>query len=53
VGDAPAAFGLLTERLLADYAANPTRGSALGLIDIEPDAFAGDPTILVPLAAEC
>ncbi len=51
-GDAPAAFRLLRERLLVDFDNNPRPSSALEVADVRPDLFAGDPGILIPLAAE-
>ena len=37
---------------MRDVLTNPTLASALELAEVDPDAFAGDPEILVPLAAE-
>ena len=51
-GDPGAAFRLLSEGVVRDVLTNPTLASALELAEVDPDAFAGDPEILVPLAAE-
>ncbi|HXW81071.1 MAG TPA: AAA family ATPase, partial [Acidimicrobiales bacterium] len=51
-GDPAAAFRILSERVILDFAANPTVGSALEIDEAQPDLFAGSPEILVPLAAE-
>ena len=51
-GDPVAAFNLLSERVVGDYYLNPTVGSALDLDEVQPDLFAGNPDILVPLATE-
>ena len=51
-GEPAAAFRLLSERVVVDYATNPALGSTLDLDAIHPDLFAGAPQILVPLAAD-
>jgi LuxR family transcriptional regulator, maltose regulon positive regulatory protein len=51
-GDADAAFALLREGVLLDYATNPKLGSALDVADVHPELFAGTPTVLIPLAAD-
>ena len=51
-GDPVAAFNLLSERVVGNYYLNPTVGSALDLDEVQPDLFAGNPDILVPLATE-
>ena len=51
-GDPTAAFRLLSDRVIRDFLANPTLGSALDLPEVQPDVFAGAPEILVPLATE-
>ena len=51
-GDPTAAFHLLSERVVRDFLADPTLGSALDLAEVQPDLFAGAPEILVPLATE-
>ena len=51
-GDQVAAFNLLSERVVGNYYFNPTVGSALDLDEVQPDLFAGNPDILVPLATE-
>ena len=51
-GDPAAAFHLLSERVVHDFLVNPTVGSALDLDEVQPDAFAGAPEILGPLAVE-
>jgi LuxR family transcriptional regulator, maltose regulon positive regulatory protein len=51
-GDPAAAFDLLSQRVIADFVANPVLGSALDLTEIQPELFAGTPAILVPLATE-
>ena len=51
-GDPSAAFRILGERVILDFGANPTVGSALEIDEAHPDLFAGSPEILVPLAAE-
>jgi LuxR family transcriptional regulator, maltose regulon positive regulatory protein len=51
-GDPVAAFRLLGERVVRDVLTNPALGTALDLAEVDPDAFAGAPEILVPLAAE-
>jgi LuxR family maltose regulon positive regulatory protein len=52
LGDADAAFALLREHVLLDFATNPTVGSALDVADVRPELFAGAPTVLVPLATD-
>ena len=49
-GDPKAAFRLLSDGVIADFGTNPALVSAFD--DIQPDDFAGNPAILVPLAAE-
>ncbi|HXW82439.1 MAG TPA: AAA family ATPase, partial [Acidimicrobiales bacterium] len=51
-GEPDAAFRLLSERVVVDYATNPALGSTLDLDEVHPDLFAGAPEILVPLAAD-
>ena len=51
-GEPTAAFRLLSDRVVRDFLANPTLGSALDLAEVQPDVFAGAPEILVPLATE-
>jgi LuxR family maltose regulon positive regulatory protein len=51
-GEADAAFKLLSERVVGNYYLNPKAGSALDLDDVQPEQFAGNPEILVPLATE-
>ena len=51
-GDQAGAFRLIRERLILDFAANPTLGSALDLDEIRPELFAGSPDLLVALAAD-
>src|SRR5206468_12851380 len=51
-GDSPGAFALLSDGVVRDVLTNPTIGSALDLDDVRPEAFAGAPEILLPLAAE-
>ena len=51
-GDSADAFALLRERVIRDFSARPTVGSALDLDDVQPDLFVGAPEILLPLAAE-
>ena len=51
-GDPTAAFRLLSDRVIRDFLANPTLGSALDLAEVQPDVFAGAPEVLVPLATE-
>ena len=51
-GDPVAAFNLLSERVVGNYYLNPIVGSALDLDEVQPDLFAGNPDILVPLATE-
>jgi LuxR family maltose regulon positive regulatory protein len=51
-GDPNAAFRLLSERLILDFASDPDVGSALDLAEIQPESFTGAAEILVPLAAE-
>ena len=50
--DPTAAFRLLSDRVIRDFLANPTLGSALDLAEVQPDVFAGAAEILVPLATE-
>jgi LuxR family maltose regulon positive regulatory protein len=52
LGDAEAAFALLRERVLLDFATNPTLGSSLDVADVQPEVFAGAPHVLVPLATD-
>ena len=42
----------MSDRVIRDFLANPTLGSALDLPEVQPDVFAGAPEILVPLATE-
>ena len=51
-GDPVAAFNLLSERVVGNYYLNPTVGSALDLDEVQPELFADNPDILVPLATE-
>jgi LuxR family transcriptional regulator, maltose regulon positive regulatory protein len=51
-GDPTAAAQLLSERLVRDFSANPTLGSALDLDRVQLDLYAGVPEILLPLSAE-
>ncbi len=51
-GDPGAAFALLNEKVLPDFARNPSRVSALDLDEVQPEMFRGRPEILVPLALE-
>jgi LuxR family transcriptional regulator, maltose regulon positive regulatory protein len=51
-GDAAAAFRLLNEMVIEDFARNPSRASALDLDEVQPEMFAERPEILVPLATE-
>ena len=51
-GDPAAAFRLIRERLILDFAANPSLGSALDLDEIRPEMFAGSPDLLSALAAD-
>ncbi len=51
-GDQDGAFRLIRERLILDFATNPTIGSALDLDEIRPELFAGSPDLLVALAAD-
>ncbi len=51
-GEPGAAFKLLSERVVGNYYLNPKVGSALDLADVQPEQFAGNPEILVPLATE-
>ncbi len=51
-GDQAGAFGLIRERMILDFAANPRLGSALDLDEIRPELFAGSPDLLVALAAD-
>ena len=51
-GDEAGAFRLIRERLILDFEANPTLGSALDLDEIRPELFAGRPDLLVALAAD-
>ncbi len=50
--DEAGAFRLIRERLILDFEANPTLGSALDLDEIRPELFAGSPDLLVALAAD-
>jgi LuxR family maltose regulon positive regulatory protein len=51
-GEQTAAFSLLSEGVVRDVLTNPTVGSSLDLDEIRPEAFAGAPEFLLPLAAE-
>ena len=51
-GDPTAAFRLLSDRVIRDFLANPTVGSALDLAEVQPEVFAGAAEVLVPLATE-
>jgi LuxR family transcriptional regulator, maltose regulon positive regulatory protein len=51
-GHTEAAFSLLSDRVLHDFLARPTIGSALDIEEVQPDLFAGAPEVLVPLATE-
>jgi LuxR family transcriptional regulator, maltose regulon positive regulatory protein len=51
-GDPAAAFRLLNEMVIEDFARNPTRASPLDLDEVQPEMFSGRPEILVPLATE-
>jgi LuxR family transcriptional regulator, maltose regulon positive regulatory protein len=51
-GEPSAAFNLLSDRVVSNYYLNPTVGSALDLDEVQPELFAGNPGILVPLATE-
>ncbi len=51
-GDPAAAFALLNEKVIADFARNPSRVSALDLDEVQPEMFRGRLEILVPLALE-
>ncbi len=42
-GETARAFRLIRERVILDFAANPTLGSALDLDEIRPEMFAGSP----------
>lgn len=52
MGDPAGAFALLNEKVLPDFARNPSRASALDLDEVQPEMFRGRPEILVPLALE-
>ena len=51
-GDATAAFSLLSERVIREFADDPKAGSAIDLDEIQPDVYAGAPQLLIPLASE-
>src|SRR6185437_12316544 len=51
-GEQAAAFSLLSEGVVRDVLTNPTIGSSFDLDEIRPEAFAGAPEFLLPLAAE-
>ena len=51
-GDPIAAFNLLSERVVGNYYLNPTVGRTLDLDEVQPELFADDPDIFVPLATE-
>ncbi|HTT88897.1 MAG TPA: LuxR C-terminal-related transcriptional regulator [Acidimicrobiales bacterium] len=51
-GEPAAAFNLLSERVVGHYYLNPKAGSAFDFDEAQPELFAGNPEILVPLATE-